>query len=140
MAIPRELEALLLDIPFHKFLGLRITEMAGGRARAEMPFRPELIGDPLRPAIHGGVLATILDACGGFAVWGSLTIEDRVSTIDLRIDYLAPAAADALVAEANVVRVGNRVAVVDIRLWQPGKPELIVATGKGVYNVRRAGE
>lgn len=141
MAIPPELETLLLEhIPFHKFLGLHITEMKDGKARAEVPFRPELIGDPLRPAIHGGVLATVLDACGGFAVWGSLTIEDRVSTIDLRVDYLAPAAPDALVAEAKVVRVGNRVAVVDIAVWQPSKPDKIVATGKGVYNIRRAGE
>ena len=132
------MEALIAEhIPFHKMLGLRIQTMGEGKARASLPFRPELIGDPLRPAIHGGVIATILDACGGFAVWGNLTMEDRVSTIDLRVDYLAPAGADTLIAEAEVVRVGNRVAVVDIRVWQEQNPTKIVATGKGVYNIRR---
>jgi len=141
MSIPKELETILLErIPFHKLLGLRVYDAENGRAKAELPFRPELIGDPLRPAIHGGVLATLLDACGGFAVWGKLTVEDRVSTFDLRIDYLAPANAETLLAEAEIVRVGNRVAVVDIRCWQASAPEKIIATGKGVYNIRRADE
>lgn len=139
MAIPPELEALILEhIPFHKLLGLRIIPQEGGRARAELPFRPELIGDPLRPAIHGGVISTMVDACGGFAVWSTLTLDDRVSTIDLRVDYLAPGNADKLLAEANIIRVGNRVAVVDIRVWQEAAPDRIVATGKGVYNIKRA--
>jgi uncharacterized protein (TIGR00369 family) len=124
-------------IPFNRFLGIRIDETRDGYCRLRLPFREELIGDASRPALHGGVISTLVDTCGGFAVWTQLTLEDRVSTIDLRVDYLAPGAAEALIAEGTVVRAGNRVGVVDIRCYQPSRPERTVATGKGVYNIKR---
>ena len=127
-------------IPFNKFLGIRLAEVkrAGGlaRVRMEIPFREELVGDPLRPALHGGVISTLADTCGGAAVWSA--VEDprsRVQTIDLRLDYLRPGRLETLVAEANVVRLGRRLGVVDVRLFHPSAPEATVATGKGVYNV-----
>ena len=139
MPLPPEVAKALIDsIPFHQHLGLQIRTTGEGKASGELPFRPELIGDPTRPAIHGGVLSTMADALGGFAVWSGLSIDDRVSTIDLRVDYLAPAGPDAIFGEAEVVRVGNRVAVADIELWQGDRR--MVATGKGVYNIRRKGE
>jgi uncharacterized protein (TIGR00369 family) len=137
-APPKELLGLLQEvIPFNKFLGITIDEARTGYVRLQLPFRAELIGDASRPALHGGVISTLIDTCGGFAVWTQLRIEDRVSTIDLRVDYLAPGAPEALVAEATVVRVGNRVGVVDVRCWQPSAPSRTVATGKAVYNIKR---
>jgi uncharacterized protein (TIGR00369 family) len=123
-------------IPFNAYLGVRAVRVEKDLLCLEVPFRPELIGDPIRPALHGGVLSALADACGGGAVW--LGIEDtraRVSTIDLRIDYLRPAKLEAIVAEGRVVRLGNRVGVVDVRLYNAPSPEVTVATGKGVYNI-----
>lgn len=123
-------------IPFNRYLGVRVARAEKGLCRLEVPFREELIGDPLRPALHGGVLSALADAAGGGAVWTG--IEDdraRVSTIDLRVDYLRPARLETIVAEATVVRLGNRVGVADVRLFHPDKESETVATGKGVYNV-----
>ena len=123
-------------IPFNAFLGMRVRDVSKGFVVIEIPFRPELVGDPLRPALHGGVLSALADACGGAAVW--VDVQDsssRVSTIDLRIDYLRPARLETIVAEGRVVRLGNRVGVVDMRLYNAPTPELTVATGKGVYNI-----
>lgn len=123
-------------IPFNRYLGVRLTRAETGFARLEVPFREELIGDPLRPALHGGVLSALADAAGGAAVWAGLEDERaRVSTIDLRIDYLRPAKLELVVAEARVVRVGNRVGVADVRLFQPSAESDTIATGKGVYNI-----
>jgi uncharacterized protein (TIGR00369 family) len=124
-------------VPFNKFLGVKISEVADGFIRLELPFRPEFIGDQSRPALHGGVISTLIDTCGGFAVWTTIGLEDRVSTIDLRVDYLLPGSPETLIGEATVVRVGNRVAVTDIRAFHPSAPERTVATGKGVYNIKR---
>jgi uncharacterized protein (TIGR00369 family) len=124
-------------VPFNKYLGMKIAKVEEGFVRMELPFRPEFIGDSARPALHGGVISTLADTCGGFAVWSRITMEDRVSTIDLRVDYLSPGAPETLIAEAQVVRVGNRVAVTDIRLFQPSDPKRTVATGKAVYNIKR---
>jgi uncharacterized protein (TIGR00369 family) len=122
-------------IPFNRYLGVRVTEARSGFARFEVPFRDELVGDPLRPALHGGVLSALADTTGGAAVWVSIDDERaRISTIDLRIDYLRPARLATLIAEATVVRLGNRVGVADVRLFHTGEGET-VATGKAVYSI-----
>jgi uncharacterized protein (TIGR00369 family) len=123
-------------IPFNKVLGVRVAEIDRGHVRMEIAFREELIGDSLRRAVHGGVISALADTAGGCAVWSALDEPTaRVSTIDLRIDYLRPGRPETLVAEANVLRAGRRVGVVDIRLFHPGAPGESIATGKGVYNV-----
>jgi uncharacterized protein (TIGR00369 family) len=124
-------------IPFNKFLGVRAPHLARGEARLELPWRDEFIGDPMRPAMHGGVISALADAAGGMAVWSALDQETaRVSTIDLRIDYLRPGRLERLAAAATVVRVGGRVGVADIRLYHPGADSETVATGKGVYAIK----
>src|SRR5438094_8943585 len=57
------------EIPFNRVLGLRVRHLARGLAVLEIPFRPELIGDRERPALHGGVVSALADTCGGAAGW-----------------------------------------------------------------------
>lgn len=134
-----ELRALFLEkIPFNRVLGIDIVELTPGRALFSVPFRPELVGDPVRPALHGGVLSAVADTCGGCAVWSAIGDEDRVSTIDLRVDYLRPGRLEELRCEGEVLRVGNRVGVAKICLFHPSRPDDLVAEAKGVYSVKRA--
>jgi uncharacterized protein (TIGR00369 family) len=128
------------QVAFNQFLGIRITKLDTGFARMELPYRDEFLGDPFRPALHGGVISTLVDTCGGAAVWTTVQSTDRVATVDLRVDYLRPGPQADLACEATVVRAGNRVGVADMKLFATGDPERVIATGKGVYNiVRREG-
>ncbi|MDB4936604.1 MAG: thioesterase family protein [Labilithrix sp.] len=123
-------------IPFNRYLGVKLAGTRKGFARLEVPFRDDLVGDPMRPALHGGVLSALGDAAGGAAVWAGIEDDNaRISTIDLRIDYLRPARLATLVAEATVVRLGNRVGVADVRLFNADAEGDTVATVKGVYNI-----
>ena len=123
-------------IPFNKVLGVRVVEIDHGHVRMQIPFREELIGDPMRRAIHGGVVSALADAAGGCAVWSALEEpRARVSTIDIRIDYLRPGRAETVIAEASVCRVGRRVGVTDMRVFHASAPGDSIATGKGVYNI-----
>jgi uncharacterized protein (TIGR00369 family) len=123
-------------VPFNRVLGVKCTKAEEGFVRLEIPFRPELIGDPTRPALHGGVLSALADTAGGAAVWTTLEDERaRVSTIDLRIDYLRPGQPLLIICEAIVVRAGNRVGVTDMRVFHPSNEAETIATGKGVYNI-----
>lgn len=129
------------QIPFNKFLGMQVTRLGDGDARLEVPFRDEFIGDPFRPAMHGGVISALLDTCGGAAVFTTLSdLAERASTVDLRVDYLRPGRKERLIAEAKVVRAGNKVAVVSLLAYHPGEAEKPVATGIGVYNIKRVKE
>jgi uncharacterized protein (TIGR00369 family) len=131
------IELMERRIPFNSFLGLRVDQMGAGFARFSLPFRPEFIGDPVRPALHGGVISMIIDTCGGAAVWSLIEIEDRVSTVDLRVDYLRPGPAKDLVCEATVLRIGNRVGVADMKTFAADDLQTVIASGKGVYNIKR---
>jgi uncharacterized protein (TIGR00369 family) len=124
-------------VPFNKFLGVRVSHAEPGRVELEIPWREELIGDPVRRALHGGVISALADAAGGFAIWSTLeSPAQRVSTIDLRIDYLRPGKTETVVAEAAVVRVGRTVGVADVRVFHRKAPGELVATGKGVYAIK----
>jgi uncharacterized protein (TIGR00369 family) len=72
---------------------------------------------------------------GGIAAFTRLERNQRVSTVDMRIDYLRPASVEkTLVGEGRVLRLGNRVAVTEMLVHQ-GDPEMPVARGSAVYNV-----
>ena len=101
-----------------------------------MPFTDEWIGDPNRPALHGGLLSTIADAAGGLAVFSRLPdLSDRASTVDLRVDYLRPGLLEDLYCDAEVLRLGNRVAVTEM-VCRQGE-SYIAAKCRGVYNIHR---
>jgi len=131
-------ELFLEKIPFNRVLGIQILRLDPGNVLFSVPFRPELVGDPVRGALHGGVISAVADTCGGCAVWSALSGEDRVSTIDLRVDYLRPGRAEELRCRGEVQRLGNRVGVAQISLFHPSTPDEVVAEAKGVYSVRRA--
>lgn len=122
-------------VPFNRFLGLRGESIGEGRAVLVLPVRPEFVGDPRRPALHGGVLSTLIDTAGGLAAWSVLARGETVSTVDLRVDYLEPAGlGEPLRAEAELVRKGNRVCHVRVAVTQG---QSLVAEGRAVFNIHR---
>jgi uncharacterized protein (TIGR00369 family) len=124
-------------IPFNKYVGIRALRVDRGDILFEVPYRDELIGDPVKRAIHGGVISMLADTAGGFAVWSALDDDrSRISTIDLRIDYLLPGKQEPLRAHATLVRAGKAVGVADVRLYHPSNEGSTIATGKGVYAIR----
>ncbi len=126
-------------IPFNRYVGVRVVEIDRGRVRIEVPFRPELIGDPLRQAMHGGVISMLADTGGGAAVWSALDeARARVSTVDMRIDYLRPGRQETLVCEAQRRAPGpphrrHRHASVP-----PQRPDRVDRHGQGRLQHRRA--
>ena len=114
-----------------------MTDLREGYARIEVPIKPQYIGDPYRPALHGGLTSALADTVGGIAAFTMLEPDQRVSTVDMRVDYLRPASIDApLVGEGTILRMGNRVAVTEMKIHQ-GEPDQPIARASAVYNVHR---
>lgn len=123
------------QVPFNRYLGIEGESATAGRAVLRLPVRQEHVGDPRRPALHGGVLSALIDTAGGLAAWSALSTHETVSTLDLRVDYLEPAGLEApLRAEAELMRKGNRVCHVRMSVTQGG---VLVAEGRGVYSIHR---
>lgn len=133
-------------IPFCKALGLKFKV---GRGRAEVTFAKQdfMLGNAKLKVLHGGVTASVLDSIAGIAILLKMVEVDpkpdlmtqlrefaRLSTIDLRIDYLEPANAATFLATATVTRLGKRVANVQMAMHDDsGK---CVATGAAAFSLR----
>ena len=133
-------------IAFNALMGLQIEEVDGVRATGRIEMRPELVGHYQHNRIHGGVISACLDAMGGLAVMtaiGARHLDEpplqrlhrfsKLGTIDLRIDYLRPGIGDAFRMEAEVLRLGSRVA--STRMSFLGADGKLLATGSAAYIV-----
>jgi uncharacterized protein (TIGR00369 family) len=120
---------------FNRLLGIRGESQESGLVVMTLAVRPEFVGDPRRPALHGGVVSALADTAGGAAAWSALAAGESVSTVDLRVDFLEPALlAGPLRAEARLLRKGNRVCHVRVSVTQDGR---LVAEASAVYNIHR---
>ncbi|NPD17118.1 PaaI family thioesterase [Xinfangfangia sp. D13-10-4-6] len=141
------LRDLAARIPYLGFLGIRF-ETAGAELTAVLPYKPDLIGNPLIPALHGGATAAFLEvmAIAGL-VWSGMrqgqypavppasqdntgALPPLPKTIDLTIDYLRPGQPRDAFARARINRSGRRYASVHVEAWQDDPQRLFVqATG-----------
>jgi uncharacterized protein (TIGR00369 family) len=128
-------------IAFNKHLGLKVESFDPAAPKLRFDMRPELVGNPRRQILHGGVISATLDVAGGLAIMLSLadgmdgTPETfpNIGTIDLRVDYLRPGRGKYFIATARVVRKGSRIAVIHMELHNDAGD--LIATGGGAYAV-----
>jgi uncharacterized protein (TIGR00369 family) len=121
-------------IPATQHFGMEITDASEGEATGRLPVRDELcFARDERPVIHGAATYALADNVGAAAVISLLDAARPAVTIDMRIDYLGPAATD-LTATADVRRFGRSVSVVDVEVEdEDGDP---VAIARGAYRSR----
>lgn len=77
--------------PHARYLGVQVIETGPGFAVLMLPYRPEIIGDPVRKVVFGGAITTLLDHASGLAVACALDVLRAIATVDLRVDYLRAA-------------------------------------------------
>ncbi|SEO13686.1 Acyl-coenzyme A thioesterase PaaI, contains HGG motif [Paracoccus alcaliphilus] len=132
------LAALVGGVPYLQWLGVRF-DRRGDELTAVLPFDPKLIGNPLLPAIHGGVTAAFLEVTAIIELSWSSMWEDletgRIApdvaipgslprlpkTVDFTVDYLRSGLPRDAYARARVVRSGRRYASVQVEAWQDNR-------------------
>jgi uncharacterized protein (TIGR00369 family) len=124
-------DALLAALPYARFLGMRAT-LVEERVRVHVPFAPELIGNAGIPSLHGGVAGACLEMAALLQLLHMASGPPMPKTIDFTIDYLRQAKAEDLYAEADVQRVGRRVANVRMRAFQREREHPVVL-GRGNF-------
>lgn len=124
-------------IPHSSALGMELTEIGNGFARIEMPYAEHLVGDPETGVIHGGAVSALMDTCCGAAAMSHPSSPAGTATIDLRIDYMRPAAAgQTLVTEATCYNITRSVAFVRAAAYDHDKNNP-VAMATGAFTVER---
>jgi uncharacterized protein (TIGR00369 family) len=120
--------------PFLQLLGMEVTEAEDGHAEAHLPFDDSLRSNEHGAVLHGGVTYALADTTGGAATIS--LVQDVSPTIDMRIDYLAPATTD-LYASADVIRHGSSVSMVQVDVFDDEDKR--VATAQGTYKTSGQG-
>lgn len=95
--------------PFYDLLGLEV-DPRDDKSVVRLPYRPELGNS--RDHVHGGAIATLLDAAASRAVRQANPQAAGVATIDVTVHYLKPGI-KTLTAEGRVVSNGGTIAVTE---------------------------
>ncbi len=105
-------------VPHCAVLGIRVVRVGPASATLRLPFREDLVGDPDRGVVFGGVITTLLDQAGGVATICGLETIVPVATIDLRVDYLRAARPGMeLFGTAELFKQTRSVAFVRGKAW-----------------------
>lgn len=134
----QRLFALINDAPFVRHMGMRITDLAWGRATFELTaaeFRLQPFG-----VVHGGNIATLIDSATFWACFLSMdSDEDGLTSVDLKLNYLAPARVEVLRCTGTIIKAGKTISyaeaevhTADNRLIAHGTSTLMRLPGLGV--------
>lgn len=123
-----EVQARIDGVPFSVFMGLRARSIEAERVVLEMKPRSEQLGNPEVGALHGGVLASLIDVSCSYAI--IVPTRRSVVTVDLRVDYHRPAFGDHFTVEARPVNRGRTLSVAQAEI-RNGEGKLI-ASGRAV--------
>ena len=110
-------EELFAATPFAKWLGADLVQ-SGGETIVRVPFNELLIGNPRIRAIHGGILASILE----LAAAATLSAHDfdaaRKSPISMQINYLKSTSDVQTYAKGIIRKIGRRIDTIEAIAWQ----------------------
>ena len=147
---PEDVETYLIGLkqsyeermPFNRELGIKVQMLTLEQVELRVDMRDELVGNYHRRMLHGGAIAAIMDTTGGLiATAGLLKVclghpktkagerFRRISTIDLRVDYLRPGRGEYFIASGAVLRIGSKIAVIRMELINDGGEMVAAATG-----------
>lgn len=127
-----EIQKMLDASPFNLFLGLTVVTADPVKQEITMrsPMRREFERRPDSKQWHGGVIASVIDTVGDFAV--GMMVGRGLPTVNFRVDYLKPAVDTALIAVSRVRRAGKSVGVADVDVFD--EKGSLLAIGRGTYS------
>lgn len=134
------LRTLFDRVPYARFLGMSF-ELKGDELTAVLPFKHELIGNPMLPALHGGVVAAMMELTAVAQIFlaqnaqGAPGAHRVPKTIDVSIDYLRSGRPVDTYARAHLTKLGRRIANVRVEAWQYDRADPI-ATLHGHFLVQ----
>jgi uncharacterized protein (TIGR00369 family) len=117
--------------PFARYLGIRLQE----DGTLMMPFSPKIIGNPVLPAIHGGMTGAFLETTAIVGVTLEIGAAAPPKPIGLTINYLRSGRALDSYANVSIVKQGRRIVAFEARAWQD-EPDKPIATAFGHFMLR----
>ncbi|MCL1144299.1 PaaI family thioesterase [Shewanella gaetbuli] len=115
---------LLDKVPYSQFIGMSVSRF-GDEMVFKLPAKDGNIGNPVLPAIHGGVIAGFMEMSAIVQLMVFMQANKVPKIVDFSIDYLRAGLHKDTFAECKITRQGRRVANVSINCWQTNRKQLI---------------
>ncbi len=115
---------LLESVPYARFIGLECDRF-GDDLIFRLPKKEENLGNPILPAIHGGVIGGFMEMSAAIYLMMSQDSQRMPRIVDFSLDYLRAGLNRETFAECRLTRQGNRVANVMITAWQKSRSQPI---------------
>lgn len=90
-------------------IGARLVDVGPGRCAIALTPRPET--SQQHGYVHAGILAALVDSAGGYAAYTLFPEDSSVLTVEYKLNLLAPAQGERVIAEGFVVRPGRTLAI-----------------------------
>jgi len=117
---------------FMDFLGAELKLVEPGIVEIALDHRHELCQQ--HGFFHGGVVATLVDNVGGYAGFSLMEREDSILTVEFKINLIAPARGDRLLARGQVVKCGRTLSICEMEVFACTQDSQVkCATGLGTY-------
>jgi acyl-coenzyme A thioesterase PaaI-like protein len=113
---------LVSAVPYARLLGIGCMK-AGDEVIFTLPAKQDNIGNPTLPAIHGGVLGGFIEHAAILQVMMAMEEPRFPKVVDLSIDYLSAGHFRDSFAQCTILRMGRRLANVQVSVWQTSKSE-----------------
>lgn len=126
-------DALLELVPYARLIGIECTRL-GDELLFRLPASKDNIGNPILPALHGGVIAGFMELAAAMHLLVFTGAPGLSKIIDFSLDYLRAGQFRDTYAKCQVWRQGRRVANVAITAWQstPAEP---IATARAHFKI-----
>ena len=110
-----------------ELLGAEMSHIGPGHCEIRLPFREDLCQQ--HGFFHGGVIGAIADSAGGYAGFSLMPEDTSVLTVEYKLNLVAPADGDCLVARGRVIKPGRTLVVcsADVTVRKHGR-EILCAT------------
>lgn len=94
---------------FMSTLGAELTAVIQGGVEIRLPFSPNLTQQ--NGYLHAGAITAVLDSACGYAALTMAPDDKEVLTVELKVNLLAPAAGEFIMARAQVKKAGRTLTV-----------------------------
>lgn len=121
-----DLQALVDAIPYCRFLGIRV-DRKGTELTTILAFAPHLVGNPVLPALHGGVIGAFLETTAIIQTAFEIGGASLPKPVDINIDYLRSGRPVDTFGRAVITKQGRRVVNVHAEAWQDEHTKPIAA-------------
>ncbi len=131
-ALAPEVEASLRERldhnPFVRFMGVEVPELGEGYARFTLEIRPDFHNS--QGFLQGGVIAALADEAVAYALFSLVPEGEMISTVEMKINFLAPAQQGVLEAQALIRKRGRTLSLGEVEVTQDTR---LVAKGMCTY-------